>query len=103
MKRKIIVKFLIALLISFAIVAVSQSLMPILGNDVAIGQLKNDDFYFVAMNTWHQTNYYLGLAAAAVWAIFGASISIDIYKYMKNKKADDPIKKFFAVARYSTK
>ena len=86
MKRKIIVKFLIALLISFAIVAVSQSLMPILGNDVAIGQLKNDDFYFVAMNTWHQTNYYLGLVAAAVWAIFGASISIDIYKYMKNKK-----------------
>ena len=86
MKRKIIVKFLIALLISFAIVAVSQSLMPILGNDVAIGQLKNDDFYFVAMNTWHQTNYYLGLVAAAVWAIFGASVSVDIYKYMKNKK-----------------
>ena len=26
-----------------------------------------------------------------------------IDKYMKNKKADDPIKKFFAVARYSTK
>ena len=86
MKRKIIVKFLIALLISFAIMAVSQSLMPLLGNDVAIGQLENDDFYFVAMNTWHQTNYYLGLVAAAVWAIFGASISVDIYKYMKNKK-----------------
>lgn len=86
MKRKIIVKFLIALLISFAIVAVSQSLMPILGNDVAIGQLKNDDFYCVAMNTWHQTNYYLGLVAAAVWAIFGVSVSVDIYKYMKNKK-----------------
>lgn len=86
MKRKIIVKFLIALLISFAIMAVSQSLMPILGNDVAIGQLENDDFYFVAMNTWHQTNYYLGLVAAVVWAIFGASISVDIYKYMKNKK-----------------
>ena len=86
MKRKIIVKFLIALLISFAIVAVSQNLMPILGNDVAIGQLENDDFYFVAMNAWYQTNYYLGLVAAAVWAIFGASISVDIYKYMKNKK-----------------
>lgn len=26
-----------------------------------------------------------------------------IDKYMKNKKADDPVKKFFAVARYSTK
>ena len=86
MKRKVIVKFLIALLISFAIMVVSQSLMPLLGNDMAIGQLKNDDFYFVAMNTWHQTNYYLGLVAAAVWAIFGASISVDIYKYMKNKK-----------------
>ncbi len=86
MKRKIIVKFLIAMFISFAIMAVSQSLMPLLGNDVAIGQLENDDFYFVAMNTWYQTNYYLGLATAFVWALFGASISVDIYKYMKNKK-----------------
>ena len=86
MKQKIIVKFLIAVLITIIIIAVSQSLMPLLGNDVAIGQLENDDFYFVAMNTWHQTNYYLGLATAAVWAIFGASISVDIYKYMKNKK-----------------
>lgn len=86
MKQKIIVKFLIAVLITLAIVIVSRSLMPILGNDVAIGQLENDDFYFVAMNTWHQTNYYLGLVTAAVWALFGASISIDIYKYIKNKK-----------------
>ncbi len=86
MKQKIIVKFLIAVLITIAIAVVSQSLMPILGNDVAIGQLENDDFYFVAMHTWHQTNYYLGLAAAGVWAMFGASINVDIYKYMKNKK-----------------
>lgn len=86
MKKKILTKLLIAILLSLILAVVSNSLMPILGNDVAIGQLENDDFYFVAMNTWHQTNYYLGLVAAAVWAIFGASISVDIYKYMKNKK-----------------
>ena len=85
MKYKILMKLVIAILITIAIVMISTTLMPVLGNDIAIGQLKNDDAYFVAMQAWYNTNNWLSLTAAAVWAWFAASIGVDIYKHYKNK------------------
>ena len=85
MKYKILMKLVIAILITIAIAMISTTLMPILGNDIAVDQLKNDDAYFVAMQAWYSTNNWLSLAAAAVWAWFAASIGVDIYKHYKNK------------------
>ena len=85
MKHKILMKLVIAILITIALGMISTTLMPILGNDIAVDQLKNDDAYFVAMQAWYSTNNWLNLAAAAVWAWFTASIGVDIYKHYKNK------------------
>ena len=85
MKHKIVLKLVIAILITIAIAMISTTSMPILGNDIAIDQLKNDDAYFVAMQAWYSTNNWLSLAVAAVWAWFAASVGVDIYKYYKNK------------------
>lgn len=85
MKHKILMKLVIAILITIAIAMISTVLMPILGNDIAIDQLKNDDAYFVAMQAWYSVNNWLSLAAAAVWAWFAASVGVDIYKHYKNK------------------
>lgn len=85
MKHKILMKLVIAILITIAIAMISTVLMPILGNDIAIDQLKNDDAYFVAMQAWYSVNNWLSLAAAAVWAWSAASIGVDIYKHYKNK------------------
>ena len=85
MKHKILMKLVIAILITIAIVMISTTLMPILGNDIAIDQLKNDDVYFVAMQAWYSVNNLLSFVVAAVWAWFAASIGVDIYKHYKNK------------------
>ena len=85
MKHKILMKLVIAILITIAIEMISTTLMPILGSDIAIDQLKNDDAYFVAMQAWYNTNNWLSLAAAAVWAWFAAGTGVDIYKHYKNK------------------
>ena len=83
MKYKILMKLVIAILITIVIGMISTALMPILGNDIAIDQLKNDDAYFVAMQAWYSINNWLSLAAAAVWAWFAASIGVDIYKHQE--------------------
>lgn len=85
MKHKILMKLVIAILITIVIGMISTTLMPVLGNDIAVDQLKNDDAYFVAMQVWYSTNNWLSLAAAAVWALFTVSIGVDIYKHYKNK------------------
>lgn len=85
MKYKILMKLAIAILITIVIGMISTALMPILGNDIAVDQLKNDDAYFVAMQAWHSVNNWLSLATAAVWAWFTASVGVDIYKHYKNK------------------
>lgn len=65
--------------------------MPVLGNDVAVNQLKNDDAYFIAMNTWHQVNNYLNWGIALIWLGITVSITVDIYKIIKTRmeKTDD--------------
>ena len=85
MKYKILMKLVIAILITIVIGMISTALMPILGNDIAVDQLKNDDTYFVAMQAWYSVNNWLSFVAAAVWAWFAASIGVDIYKHYKNK------------------
>lgn len=86
MKKKILIKLVAAIVLSIIIGLISGSLMPLLGNDVALGQLENDDAYFIAMNTWYTLNIWLTGAAGLVWATTGVLIVRDIYKYMKEKK-----------------
>lgn len=86
MKKKILVKLIIAIILTIIIGAISNTFMPLLGNDVAIGQLQNDDAYFIAMQAWHTAQYWLGIVAALVWIITGDLIAKDMYNYIKNKK-----------------
>ena len=86
MKKKILVKLIIAIVLTIIIGAISNTFMPLLGNDVAIGQLQNDDAYFIAMQAWHAVQYWLGIAAALLWIITGGLIAKDMYNYIKNKK-----------------
>lgn len=86
MKKKVITKLVVAAILTVIICLISNSLMPLFGNDVALGQLEHDDAYFIAMNTWHTINYWMTMAAAIVWIVTGGLITRDIYKYIKIKK-----------------
>ena len=86
MKKKVMTKLVVAVILTVIICLISNGLMPLLGNDVALGQLEHDDAYFVAMNTWYTINYWMTVATAVVWIVTGGLITKDIYKYIKIKK-----------------
>ena len=86
MKYKIGIRIAIAVLLSILLVFVSNMLMPTLGNDIAIDQLKNDDAYFMAMETWHNIQNVLTYTGVIIWFLTAGFIVRDIYIYVKNKK-----------------
>lgn len=86
MAKKILVKAVVAAILTLVIGLISNSLMPILGNDIAILQLQNYDEYFVAINTWHNIQNGLNVVIGIVWAVTACLIGRDIYKEIKNKK-----------------
>lgn len=86
MAKKIVVKAVVAVILTLVIGLISNSLMPILGNDVALLQLQNYDDYFVAMNVWHNIQNGLNVAVGIVWVVTACLIGRDIYKGIKNKK-----------------
>lgn len=86
MKYKIGIRVAIAVLLSILLVFVSNMLMPTLGNDIAVDQLKNDDAYFMAMETWHNIQNVLTYTGIAIWSLTAGFIVRDIYIYVKNKK-----------------
>ena len=86
MKYKIGIRVVIAVLLSILLVFVSNMLMPTIGNDIAVDQLKNDDAYFMAMETWHNIPNVLTYTGIAIWSLTAGFIVRDIYIYVKNKK-----------------
>ena len=89
MKKKIVIKIVIAIILTVIIGFISSSLMPILGIDVALSQLENDDAYFIAMQSWHQIQNCLGVAAGLIWLVCIALIIKDVYNFIKNKKGEN--------------
>ena len=83
MVKKIVLKIVVAIVLTVLISFVSNSLMPILCNDIALGQLQHDDAYFLAMEAWYRIHNWLGVATAIVWLIVTALIGKDIYNAIK--------------------
>ena len=85
MKKKILVKIIIGVILSLLIVFITNSLMPVMGNEVALGQLENDNTYFLAMQEWQNLQNRLSAVNICVWMVICMLIGIDIYEYIKKK------------------
>lgn len=84
--NKCIVKTSIAIILCVIISILISSLTPHLSNDMALGQLENDDMSWNLMNAWYQIQSYSGWIYAIIGLAFGASISKDCYKYFKSRE-----------------
>lgn len=85
MKKKILIRLVLAIVLTLIVGFVSDSLMPIFGNDVALDQLEHEDFNFVAMQAWQNLQNWLTIAVAAIWTLTTAFIIKDFYKNKKEK------------------
>lgn len=85
MKKKILIKIIIGVILSLLIVFITNSLMPVMGNEVALGQLENDNAYFLAMQEWQNLQNRLSAVNICVWMVICMLIGIDIHEYIREK------------------
>ena len=89
-ERKLIVKCLtkliIILVICGALGIVVDSIYPILLNNVAMGQLENDNLYFVIVNEWDAIVRIIAIFQSIVAGIGLYCISKDVYNYFNRKR-----------------
>ena len=83
---KTIVKISVAIILCVAVSLIISSLAPHLSNDLALGQLENDDMNWTLMNGWYQIQAYFDWIYAVICLAFGASIGKDFYKYFKSRE-----------------
>lgn len=83
---KAVKKTFIAIVICAILSALLTGLAPVLMNEVAMGQLENDNFGFVAMETASHVQNMVASAGTLVVLICGASIAVDFVKYFNDRK-----------------
>ena len=86
---KITVKIALAIVLCAILSIVVSSFAPHLSNDLAIGQLENDDMSWTMMEVWHQVQNYTGWGYTIISIICGCSIGKDIYAFIKNRKENN--------------
>ena len=89
-ERKLIVKCLtkliIILVVCGALGIVADSIYPILLNNVAMGQLENDNLYFVIVNEWDAIVRIIAIFQSIIAGIGLYYISKDVYNYFNRKR-----------------
>ena len=91
--KNLIVKSVVKIFIAVAICAIISialtNFAPHLSNDVAMGQLTNDDFAWSAMQTWNNFVSAARYAQVGIGVICAGMIGVDTVKYVKNRKENE--------------
>ena len=83
---KIAFKVLLGAVICILVAIALATTEPIITNDLAIGQLANDNYAFAAWETWNAFRSFLAGAEICIWFVIAALVCKDVYDYMKNKE-----------------
>ena len=79
---KIVLAIVLCMIFSMAV----SNLAPHMSNDMAIGQLENDDMSWTAMQTWNNVLETVGWVQAGICVVCVGSVCVSIIKYIKNRK-----------------
>lgn len=82
--RKTAVKLIIFAFVMLVVSALLNSFQPIISNQIAMGQMENDDYAYILMNTYNQIKHIGSLAMTGVSALFIGKVAVDSYKFYKN-------------------
>ena len=91
--KKLVVKSMVKIFIAVAICAIISivftNFAPHISNDMALGQLENDDFAWSAMQTWNNFVSAARYAQVGIGVICTGMIGADIVKFIKNRKENE--------------
>ena len=86
---KSVVKIFIAIVLCAILSMAVSNFAPHITNDMAIGQLENDDMSWTAMQTWNQVVNGVGWVQAGIGIMCGLSVGKDTIKYIKSRKENE--------------
>ena len=86
---KSMVKIFIAIVLCAILSMAVANFAPHITNDMAIGQLENDDMSWSAMQTWNNAVAFVPVVQAGIGVICGFSVGKDTIKYIKNRKENE--------------
>ena len=86
---KSMVKIFVAIVLCAILSLAVANFAPHISNDMAIGQLENDDMSWTAMQTWNQVVNGVGWVQAGIGVLCAASVGKDTIKYIKNRKENE--------------
>lgn len=84
-KRSVIRTIIFAIIMSL-VTAVAGATMPIVSNEMALGQMQNSNEMFVLMETYNRIKPLFAAAYTAVTVWFVYTICRDTYKFIKTIK-----------------
>lgn len=87
--RRTIITLFLAIVICAVISTTLSAFMPTFTNQMAMGQLENDDFAFAAWTMWSNVQNSLYAAEGIVWLVAAIFIGKDVYKYFKTRKENN--------------
>ena len=82
---KIVLAIVLCMILSMAV----SNFAPHISNDMAIGQLENDDMSWIVMQTWNNLILFVPVVQAGIGIMCGLSVGKDTIKYIKNRKENE--------------
>ena len=82
--KKTIRRTMIFAIVMIIVAAISQSMAPVISNELALTQMQNDNVMFVAMNTYNKIKPIFNALYSCVILWFVCTLGRDTYKFVKN-------------------
>jgi hypothetical protein len=80
---KTVIKIIIYAIISTIVLSLLNS--PIISNNIALGQMQNDDVLFILMETYNKVRPFISIIYGLITALFVGTAIYDTYKFIKTK------------------
>lgn len=85
--KKFIIKNTIKVIVFIIISTIEMTLLqsPVISNEIAMGQMQNDNTLFMLMETYNNLRPIVSLIYGCIVVWFIATLGLDIYKFIKTK------------------
>ena len=81
----LIIKIIIFVIVSTALFVILDACIPVMTNDIALGQLENDDMSYITWELYNKLRTIIEIIYYAVTAVCVISWGYSIYKFVNNK------------------
>ena len=81
----LVIKIIIFVIISTALFVILDACIPVMTNDIALGQLENDDMSYITWELYNKLRTIIEIIYYAVTAVCVVSWGYSIYKFVNNK------------------